>query len=145
MSLTPALKVNFDGLELAPDETSRIDADGVGHFHPIKAGSTFEVDLKLNGVDTTAFTWAMDMRASVGATETLLNSGSGGGITLTPDPNSSDTEILRVAIPAASTATLQSNGLGMPFVYDIEIVDGARRDRWISGSGIVTPEVTRTS
>ena len=148
MSLTPALPVNFDGAGLSADDDYVTDAAGVGHFHPVKAGATWQFDLVFTGTDTTALTWTMDVRRSRSEATPLLST-SGSGVTaigVTPNPTGSDPERVRFTISAAATgASLQSNGAGISFVFDIFAGTGSERDRWVEGTGIVTPAVTLAS
>ena len=143
MSLTPPITIKFDGTGLGTDDDYALDENGVGHFQQVKAGSTWQFDLKFTGVDTTALTWSMDVRRSIAEATTLLSTGDG-TITQLANPTTVDPERIRFTVTAANTlAALQTNGAGVAFVYDILVTDGADADLWVSGSGTVRPIVTR--
>ena len=117
MSLTPPITIKFDSIGLGTDDDYVLDELGVGHFQQVKAGSTWQFDLKFTGVDT---------------------------ITQLANPTTADPERIRFTVTATNTlAALQANGQGVAFVYDILVADGADADLWVTGSGTVRPIVTR--
>lgn len=146
MSLIPSIQINFDGGGgLADDDDYILDSSGVGHFHPVKAGSTWIWRLVLVGVNTTDLTFDMDIRATIGSATEILSTGLTGDalITVTKDPDGDNTEEVQFSVSSAGTALLQSQGSGMAFVYDIHVTDNGETDRWVTGSGVSTPAVTR--
>tara|TARA_R110000737_G_scaffold352128_1_gene396846 strand:+ start:310 stop:741 length:432 start_codon:yes stop_codon:yes gene_type:complete len=143
MSLTPPITIKFDSIGLGTDDDYVLDELGVGHFQQVKAGSTWQFDLKFTGVDASALTWSMDVRRTIADATTLLST-SDGTITQLANPTTADPERIRFTVTATNTlAALQANGQGVAFVYDILVADGADADLWVTGSGTVRPIVTR--
>lgn len=147
MSLVPAKTINFDGSGLIPTALYVEDSSGVGHFHPWKAGSTVEFDITFPGVDVSAVTFSMDVRASVGAADPKLSTSLTGDsqITVTANPGGSRPNTVRFAVSAAGTASLQAANASTiaNHVFDIEAAQSGRRDRWVSGTIAITTEITR--
>lgn len=105
----------------------------------VEQGSTFNLTLVYKDqrgyvIDLTGYTARMQMRATVGASTTVLDlttangriaiEGAAGKITL--------------SIAAADTAGLSGSG-----VYDLELVNGLIVQRVLEGSYTISPEVTR--
>ncbi|NRA58911.1 MAG: hypothetical protein HRU13_12425 [Phycisphaerales bacterium] len=147
MSLTPRREINFDGTGLAADDDYFVDGNGVGHFHKVKAGSTWKFRLKWTGVDATALTWDMDVRTSVAAAEPTLSTNLTGDalIAVSTNPDGDDTEEVEFTISRAGTLLLQSGGTGNSFVWDLVVTDGSNSDIWVGGTGETTAAVTRSS
>tara|TARA_R110002167_G_scaffold26380_4_gene90888 strand:- start:7515 stop:7952 length:438 start_codon:yes stop_codon:yes gene_type:complete len=145
MSLTPRKEINFDGVGLAADDDYVLDGSGIGHFHMVKAGSTWKFRLKITGVDTTTITFTMDVRLAIATSTAVLSDGGTGDaiITLTANPDGDDTEELEISITALGTLLLQSSGTGQNFVWDLKASEGGESDIWFGGSGTTTPAVTR--
>lgn len=147
MSLRPAQQINFDGGGgLSADDDYVLDAQGVGHFQKVKAGSTFQFILKFTGANTNALTFEMDIREAANSADTILSTSSSGSaqITVTPNPTGTDVEQVRFSVTAAGTALLQNDsGTGRNFVYDIHVVEGTTRDKWVTGIGMTVGAITR--
>tara|TARA_R110000782_G_scaffold259110_2_gene349313 strand:+ start:22861 stop:23298 length:438 start_codon:yes stop_codon:yes gene_type:complete len=145
MSLTPRKTINFDGVGLADDDDYVLDGSGVGHFHIVKAGSTWKFRLKITGIDVTDITFTMDVRIGIAATTAVLSTGGTGDaiITMSKNPDGDDVEELEISVTAAGTLLLQSAGTGQNFVWDLKASEGGEADIWFGGSGSATPAVTR--
>ena len=145
MSLTPRKEINFDGTGLAADDDYVLDGSGIGHFHKIKAGSTWKFRLKITGIDVNTLTFTMDVRLATSTSTAVLSSGGIGDaiITIGLNPDADDPEELEISVTAAGTLLLQSGGTGQNFVWDLKAHEGGESDIWFGGSGQTTPAVTR--
>ncbi len=85
-------------------------------------------------VDLTGYTARMQVRESYDSATTVLSLAVGSGITLGGTAGTID-----VAVSNTATAAIEA----AQYVYDLELDSGSSVDRWLQGSWIVSPEVTR--
>jgi hypothetical protein len=146
MAQLPAKTINFDGSGLADDDTYVEDANGVGHFHEVQAGSTWRFRLQFSGKDTTSLSWEMEVRESLTSSDELLTTNGSGDtlITVTTGAGSND-EIVEFSVSSSATAAAfqPMDSVRSSFVYDIFVVESGDRAKWVVGSGTVIGAVSR--